>query len=44
LASKKYPSFFTGGSSHQQGKKDYGPALIDDDTPTQNMPYLVGST
>ncbi|WP_033134865.1 chromate transporter, partial [Acinetobacter sp. MN12] len=34
LASKKYPSFFTGGSSHQQGKKDYGPALIDDDTPT----------
>ncbi|OEY92993.1 chromate transporter [Acinetobacter proteolyticus] len=34
LASKKYPNFFTGGGSHQQGKKDFGPALIDDDTPT----------
>jgi chromate transporter len=34
LASKKYPTLFTGGSSHQQSKKDYGSAIIDDDTPT----------
>ncbi|UOG16865.1 chromate efflux transporter [Acinetobacter sp. PK01] len=34
LTSKKYPSLFSGGNAHQQSKKDYGPALIDDDTPT----------
>lgn len=34
LASKKYPHFFKTAGSHQQSKKDYGPALIDDDTPT----------
>ena len=34
LTSKKYPSIFSSGNAHQQSKKDYGAALIDDDTPT----------
>ena len=34
LTSKKYPSLFANGNTHQQSKKDYGRALIDDDTPT----------
>jgi chromate transporter len=34
LTSKKYPSLFSSGNAHQQSKKDYGRALIDDDTPT----------
>ncbi|WP_353165553.1 chromate efflux transporter [Acinetobacter sp.] len=33
LTSKKYPDFFTGAGTHQQNQKNYGPALIDDDTP-----------
>lgn len=34
FASKKYPTLFVDGGSHQQSKKDYGPAIIDDNTPT----------
>lgn len=34
LTSKKYPALFSNGNKHQQSKKDYGAALIDDDTPT----------
>lgn len=34
LTSKKYPSLFSSGNAHQQSEKDYGRALIDDDTPT----------
>jgi len=33
LTSKKYPTLFSSGNAHQQSKKDYGRALIDDDTP-----------
>lgn len=34
FVSKKYPTLFVDGGSHQQSKKDYGPAIIDDNTPT----------
>ncbi|MDC4673262.1 chromate efflux transporter [Acinetobacter baumannii] len=34
LASKKYPELFSSAGGHKASQKDYGPAYIDDDTPT----------
>lgn len=34
LTSKKYPELFSSAAGHKASQKDYGPALIDDDTPT----------
>lgn len=34
LASKKYPELFSSAAGHKASQKDYGPAYIDDDTPT----------
>ncbi|MGQ8613883.1 chromate efflux transporter, partial [Klebsiella pneumoniae] len=32
--SKKYPELFSSAAGHKASQKDYGPAYIDDDTPT----------
>lgn len=34
LASKKYPELFSSAAGHKASQKDYGPAFIDDETPT----------
>ena len=34
LTSKKYPELFSSAAGHKASQKDYGPAYIDDDTPT----------
>ncbi len=34
LASKKYPELFSSAVGHKASQKDYGPAFIDDETPT----------
>lgn len=34
LASKQFPQYFSNQTAHHQTQKSYGPALIDDDTPT----------
>ena len=34
LASKKYPQLFSSAAGHKASQKDYGPAFIDDETPT----------
>ncbi|MEI1712424.1 chromate efflux transporter [Acinetobacter baumannii] len=34
LTSKKYPELFSSAAGHKASQKDYGPAFIDDETPT----------